>query len=260
MFKRVQEAMADVSETLRRVFQGVAVREGAVGLHLPPPGGVELGLPAGSRGWEPLAVRAQEGAWRVDARMQTEAMAFAANLCAEEGWTAWEAGATLMPVPLFMAGAAGRMAVPALPRKATAGRWMADRFTVRTRTGREPLGTPGVRSVAPAPPRPVAHRNLAHALARPVPVVGRALAAYPKAAQMRINLQLVKGTGENIRDLEVLGLFRVPRKGVRQIRIDPRSGRLLVSLSEEAVGAAQGMMVMARRRSDQAVLSCFVEP
>jgi hypothetical protein len=76
---------------------------------------------------------------------------------------------------------------------------------------------------------------------------------------MRYSLQLVRGTGENVRNLEVLGLFRLPRKGVADLRHDPRLGRLLVRLLPLAVRAERAPFILARRKDDGALVSCFVE-
>ena len=76
---------------------------------------------------------------------------------------------------------------------------------------------------------------------------------------MRYSLQLVRGTGENVRNLEVLGLFQIPSKGVVDLRHDPRQGRLLIQLESSAIKAPRAPFILARRRDDGALVSCFVE-
>jgi hypothetical protein len=76
---------------------------------------------------------------------------------------------------------------------------------------------------------------------------------------MRYSLQLVRGTGENVRNLEVLGLFRLPRKGVSDLRHDAKQGRILVRLESSAVRAPRAPFILARRKDDGSLLSCFVE-
>jgi hypothetical protein len=76
---------------------------------------------------------------------------------------------------------------------------------------------------------------------------------------MRYSLQLVRGTGENVRNLEVLGLYRLPRKGVADLRHDPARGRILVRLEPAAVRAPRAPFILARRKDDGSLLSCFVE-
>lgn len=260
MFKRVQEAVADVKETLRRAFHGVSVHQGAVGLGTPAVGETALVAPPPARAWTEFAAAAGEEPWALETRLQTGDLRLEAQLRTEDGWARWEAESRAIGAPLFQGGRTAHLEVPALPRQPKAGKIPLERFRIGVRQHRDPLRTPGTRRAEARCAAPATHRSLAHALRRPLAVEGRALASLPRPLQMRFTLQLVKGTGENIRDLDVLGLFPVPKKGVRQMRIDPRTGRLLVSLSEEAVGAPQGMMVMARRKVDQAVLSCFVEP
>jgi len=93
----------------------------------------------------------------------------------------------------------------------------------------------------------------------PVAIPGTTWAALPKPLQMRYSLELVKGTGENIRNVEVLGLFTIPDQGVLEMRHDPRSQRLLLKLSGEARGARRRPFLLAKRRTDGALVSCFLE-
>ena len=76
---------------------------------------------------------------------------------------------------------------------------------------------------------------------------------------MRYSLQLVRGTGENVRNLEVLGLFRIPSKGVADLRHDPGQGRILVRLEASAVRASRAPFILARRKDDGSLVSCYVE-
>lgn len=81
----------------------------------------------------------------------------------------------------------------------------------------------------------------------------------PKALMMRYNLQLVRATGENIRNLELVGVFRIPSKGTEQVHHDPATGRLMVTLGPAAAGARLAPFVLARRKSDASIVCCFVE-
>jgi hypothetical protein len=76
---------------------------------------------------------------------------------------------------------------------------------------------------------------------------------------MRYTLKLVRETGENIRNLEVLGLYRIPTRGTRQINHQAATGRLLVSLGPEAVGAPRAPFILARKKDDDSIVCCFVE-
>jgi hypothetical protein len=76
---------------------------------------------------------------------------------------------------------------------------------------------------------------------------------------MRYSLELVRATGENVRNLEVLGLFRLPRKGVTDLRHDPKTASILVRLEPAALKAPRAPFILARRKDDGALVSCFVE-
>jgi hypothetical protein len=92
-----------------------------------------------------------------------------------------------------------------------------------------------------------------------VPIKSQDIQRLPKGLWMRYSLQLVRGTGENVRNLEVLGLFRIPRKGVADLRHDPGQSRILVRLEASALRAPRAPFILARRKDDGTLLSCFVE-
>jgi len=70
---------------------------------------------------------------------------------------------------------------------------------------------------------------------------------------------VVRATGENIRNLDVIGLYRIPVVGTRQLNHDPATGRLLVTLGPEANGAKRALFILARRKTDASIVFCFVE-
>jgi hypothetical protein len=92
-----------------------------------------------------------------------------------------------------------------------------------------------------------------------VPIQAEDTQHLPKGIWMRYSLQLVRGTGENVRNLEVLGLFRIPRKGVADLRHDPKQGRILLRLESAALRAPRAPFILARRKDDGGLVSCFVE-
>ena len=258
MFRRVQEAMADVAETLRRTFRGVSVRGEDPRFMTPAMGGVE-GLKVVSKAaLEPLCTPPGSHPWRLSGKVEAPDMVFRPALQAEAGWESWAAGSHPIPVPFFKPGQASRLAVPALPRRAVAQRSMPEPFRITLRAHREPLRTPGTRTTPLGSEPPKVRKDLARALRRPISFRGQAFASLPKALQMRYTVQLVKATGENIRDLEVVGLFRVPRKGLGSLRVDPRGG-LLASVDIQGVEAPRDLLLLAKRKADQALLPCFLE-
>ena len=108
-----------------------------------------------------------------------------------------------------------------------------------------------------APPR--VRRDLETVLALPIAIPGEDFRKLPRALNMRYTFQLVKATGENIRNLEVLGVYLVPVRGVASLRHDARTGRILVNLGPEAVGAPRQRFLLARKKDDRGFVSCFVE-
>lgn len=259
MLGKVRDAVADAAETLRRVFTDPPVREVragrfAVRAHAEA-APVAIPLP----GLEPVAAVAVAMPLLAEEVHLGRLEAFAARLRTEEGWTRWGAEATVVRMAPLASEGAARVAVPPLPERA------------EVRSALEPLVRPGLRRVAaplprvgarrldPALPGGVSRSGLEVALRLPVPVQGEDIQRLPKGLWMRYSLQMVRATGENVRNLEVLGLFRLPRKGVSDLRHDARRGRILVRLESEAVKAARAPFILARRKDDGALLSCYLE-
>lgn len=256
---RLRGAVADAAETLRRLFREVPV-------HRPS---AALGQPA-SHGIPPLEALASSLEHRfnpevaapcleVEAPVRGEPAAWTARLVREDAWDRWSAGAAVLELEVFHPAGRRQMAVPPLPRVPRTARLEAGGFRIALRQHRQPLTRPGVFRVAQALPVPVVRRDLDRALGLPVSVAGEDLQRVPKALWMRYTLALVKATGENIRALEVLGLFRVPSRGVAALRHEARTGRLLLDLTREASGAPRVPLILARRREDHAILTCFPE-
>ena len=156
-------------------------------------------------------------------------------------------------------GQAARVAVPPLPRKATVlGRVEPPSRPASHRLS-ESLPQPGTRRMDPGLGHVAAVAGLETMLSLAVPLRGENIQHLPKGLWMRYSLQLVRGTGENVRNLEVLGLFRIPRKGVADLRHDPSQGRILVRMESSAIRSPRVPFILARRKDDGSLLSCFVE-
>ena len=284
MFGKVREVMADAAETLRRAYSGLAVVDvaperfrarghGSPLLDIQPRAGLEsLGASAlASRllGDQPVPIRQMEVPRAV--------------LHAESGWASWDAGAEVVRMAPLAARLSQPLALPTLPERVPVhggvealGRPVARRLThalpgTSIRRLAEPLTRPATRTLDPGLPAPATRtadsrlqapavrRSLEAALAFPVPIQAEDIQHLAKGLWMRYSLQLVRGTGENVRNLEVLGLFRIPRKGVAELHHDPRQGRILVRFEPTAVGAPRIPFILARRKDDGALVSCFVE-
>lgn len=259
MLGRVREAVADAAETLRRAFSDLAVTE-----VVPEPfrlcshGSAGLGATA-CPGLEAPQAAARTPILLREAVEGRALEPFQAVLQAEAGWDRWGAEATVVQMTPLEAGRAARMAVPALPRKAqTLGRVEAP-LAPGVRRWAEPLLRPGIRRLPLTIERGGALPGLGVLFRLPQPVQGVDIQRLPKGLWMRYSLQLVRGTGENVRNLEVIGLFRIPRKGVADLRHDPRLGRILLHLEPAAATAPRAPFILAKRKDDGALVSCFVE-
>ena len=259
MFGRVRGAMADAAETLRRTFAGLPVvtvvpepfhpgsRRGALLEVAPRPG------------LDPLAATGRGARLFQEGVPSLALPPLVAKLQAEAGFASWGAEAEVVRMTPLEPGRAARVTVPPLPRQVrTLGR-MEPPACPGTRRVAEPLARPGTRRLDPRLSEVSALAGLEVILGLPIPIRAEDIQRLPKGLWMRYSLQLVRGTGENVRNLEVLGLFRIPRKGVADLRHDPRQSRILVRLEASAVRAPREPFILARRKDDGALLSCFVE-
>ncbi len=255
-FKR---AVSDVAETIRRAFQNPRCFPLDTGFTNPASGRVE-----------PLEARSMEAPFRLKAilgaehlafhpDLQVEPMCFSVRILDEDAWASWAAGAKVCEMSLFLPGACNRLTVTPLPRKAQCRKAELPPLRASTRVIRGVLKRPAVRQELLRIKPPRTQKALELALGWPIAIPGEDLQKLPKALNMRYTLQLVKGTGENIRNLEVLGVFLLPAKGVTSLRHDPQTGRLLVNLGIEAVGARRKQFILARKKDDRGYVSCFVE-
>lgn len=259
MLGRMKEAVSDAAETLRRSFAALKVIEvspepftlhshGSAGLGAIPRAGLEPPR-AESRDlpllWNAAETRALEP--------------FRASLKDESAWARWGAEATVLRMAPLEPGRAARVAVPPLPRQAVVAGRVDPPAPPAARQLSEPLVRPGTRRLNPALEGGTPRQGLSVAFAFPVPIQGEDIQRLSKGLWMRYSLQLVRGTGENVRNLEVLGLFRIPRKGVADLKHDPGLGRILVQLEPAAASAPRAPFILARRKDDGVLVSCFVE-
>ncbi len=256
---RLREAVADVAETLRRIFSDVPVRQHPAALPQPrAQGAPRLEVAAVQPAFRFVAQPASP-AWRVTGTVREEPTTWVPRHCREDAWDRWSAGAAVLTLEVFQPASRKQLRVPALPRAAGVARLEPGGFRLSLRQFRQPFPRPGVFRETAILPRPRVLRDLDRALGLPVAVGAEDLQRIPKALWMRYTLALVRGTGENIRALEVLGLFRVPSRGVTALHHDPRTGRLLLELTREASGAPRVPLILARRKEDRAILTCFPE-
>lgn len=256
---RFRDAVSDMAETIRRVFKDPPAH--GVRVELPAPVGRSVPFPATQASRPPFQlVAVPRGVPTLEPHPpRGESFAWEARLLAEEGLARWDAGAQVCVLPLFQAQGCSRLEVPPLPRRPKVLEGETGAFRTRGRSGLE--GLPGTRAcsleVLLQPPR--AHRDLETALALPVAFQGEDIPRIPKAIWMRYTLKMVRETGENIRNLEVLGLYRIPQRGTRSINHQASTGRLLVTLGPDAAGARRAPFIIARKKDDGSMVCCFVE-
>jgi hypothetical protein len=256
---RLKEAFSDLAETIRRVFQPPPSHPVPVGWKLPFPGQVPALAATVAQPFEPCQATARAQELLGQAVAIPEALGFAAKVTAEPGWAAWETGAKVCALPLFRPERCARLEVPPLPRRVAARQAKTGDLATRSRSGWAAFAPPGVRRAQDGFAAPRSCRGLERVLALPVAVAGEDMAKVSKALWMRYTLQLVRATGENIRGLDVIGLYRIPAKGTRQLNQDPATGKLLVTLGPEASGARRSLFILARRKSDASTVYCFLE-
>ncbi len=259
MLQRVRGAMADAAETLRQAFAGLKVQE-----LVPQP------LRAGSHAWGDLQAEARAGLEVPDAPIQEAVLLkeivqerclppIEARVVTEAGWQQGPGSVEAARMTVLEPGRATSLAVPPLPRARAAQGPLEALARPGLRRLNETLPRPGWRrlevGLGAVPARP----GLPLLLTLPLPIRGEAIHRLPKGLWMRYSLELVRATGENVRNLEVLGLYQLPRKGVTDLRHDPRTASILVRLEPAALRASRAPFILARRKDDGALVSCFVE-
>lgn len=256
---RFKEAFTDMAETLRRVFQDPQAHSMPVDLSGPAQGAMDL---LESKGLEP-PYRFQpvlKAAERLpDPRLLGEPVSFLPQLRAEDSWGRWSSGAVVCEMPVFSPGGCTRVGVPPLPRSASVRRVETVSFRASAQACREWIADPEVRGGCPSLGWPGTRQALNLALGLPISVQGQPFQQLSKALGMRYTLQLVKASGENIRNLDILGIYLIPQQGVRSLKHDPRTGRVLLELGAEASRSPRAPFILARKKDDRSYVSCFVE-
>ena len=259
MFGRVKDAMADAAETLRRAFAGLNVVEMVPEPFMLRSHGSAALAAEGRGGLEPPATACQAMRILGDVVEGRTLPPFQTSLRAESGWARWGAEAEVIRMTPLESSRAARVAVPPLPRKAQAQGRLEPPPRPAARRWAEPLAPPSARRMEPGLNSCGVEAGLEAMLSLAVPIQAENIHQLPKGLWMRYSLQLVRGTGENVRNLEVIGLFRIPRKGVADLRHDPSRSRILVRLEPSALRASRAPFILARRKDDGTLVSCYVE-
>ncbi|MBP1627716.1 MAG: hypothetical protein H6Q00_2191 [Holophagaceae bacterium] len=256
---RLKGAVSDVAETLRRVFSAPPCHSLDPSLDtfnilaLEPFEGRILGPDFLCRA---ELVQPELG---LAVRVGLETVAFQPRVQGDSAFSAWAAGAQVCEMPVFGDASGVRSQIPPLPRRANVRNLPLDAPKARSRGGLETVSRPRTFQAEPTLQAPKVRRDLELALGLPMAILGEDPQQLPKPLWMRYTLQIVKATGENIRNLDVLGIYRIPTKGVTGLRHDARTGRLVIQLGSAASGAPRAPFILARRKDDRTIVSCYLE-
>jgi hypothetical protein len=97
------------------------------------------------------------------------------------------------------------------------------------------------------------------AFMEPIGIKSKDLASVPKSIWMRYTMRLVKETGENVKNLQIIGLYSIPKNGVKSIAHSASDGGIQILVSAEAVDSKHCTLVVARKKSDNATISYIMD-
>jgi len=105
---------------------------------------------------------------------------------------------------------------------------------------------------------PVCYRSVERAMLIPINIRSEDLEGVSRALMMRYSLQLVKETGENIKNLEIIGLYRIPKNGLKSVKHDATTGLLKIVAGADAQNSKECYLLVARKKSNSSIVSCMV--
>jgi hypothetical protein len=106
---------------------------------------------------------------------------------------------------------------------------------------------------------PGCHRSVERALAAPITIKSKDISNVPKAMWMRHTLHLVKETGENVKNIQIIGLYKIPKNGVKKIGHSASSGSVYVHVGADAIDSKRCTLVVARKKSDNTIISYITD-
>jgi hypothetical protein len=93
----------------------------------------------------------------------------------------------------------------------------------------------------------------------PISIKSKDLASVPKSIWMRYTMHLVKETEENVKNLQIIGLDLIPKHGVKSMTHSASDGSLQIRVGAEAVNSEHCTLVVAREKSDNAIISYIMD-
>ncbi len=257
--KHLKNSFADLAETLKRLFtapktQSLDLQTGPLTVHSLPP--LEGCVREHSCAFQ---FHIQPTPLHIKATLQT-LPPLEARIHEEKGWDAWTIQGGSLAVPLFSPAHRIPFEVPRISRKALIHKASPEPWQIRIHHATLARFQPRIlRPSFRDDKQPNALQNLDLMFQRPFQMAGIPFHSLPKPLQMRYSLQLVKSTQHNIRSMDILGLFNLPKSGVNAMRFDNSKNRLLLALTPVAARAKRVPFLLARLKDSGEVLSCYPE-
>lgn len=262
MLGRIKDTVEDVAETIKRAFVGPAVHS-APQFFIETPVSNAMSLPVASTLVAPLTISANisVASLLLSAPVSNADVQFRPRVLLETG-EAFKANAKLVSIPLAWSGVVKSAEIPRM--NAPAVRGVDDSYSVfKTEFYVLPqfsLKLEKTYKLNTSMNTPRCFASVETALSRPIGIQSENVEKISKALLMRYTIQLVKETRENIRNLEIIGLYSIPKKGVRAIKRDASAGLLRILVGPEAQNSEYNKLMLARKKSDSTIVSCVVNP
>jgi len=98
-------------------------------------------------------------------------------------------------------------------------------------------------------------QSIERALMESIIIKSQDIAGVPKALWMRYTMLLVKKTGENVKNLQIIGIYKIPKNGVKKISHSASRGIIRIHVGSEAIDAQDCTLVIAKKKSDDTIMS-----
>jgi hypothetical protein len=103
------------------------------------------------------------------------------------------------------------------------------------------------------------HRSLERALMIPINIRSEDLTKLSKAILMRYTILLLKESNENIKNIEIIGLYRIPKIGVKKMQYNSTNELLQIIAGTDAQKCTERCkLLLARRKSNATTISCII--
>lgn len=263
MLGRIKDAVEDVAETIKRAFSGPKVHSASSFFIREPESKTVTWLMADAKvagllstpDIVPLPLF-------VSASTNSHNMKFVTQSFSETG-EVFKADAVLVSISLVWSGVVVSADIPGM--NSPAMKRLEETYAViPPKPHAIPQAQIGIKygktySINTQMKEPECYKSLERALLVPIHVKSEDLEGISRALLMRYGLQLVKETGENIKNLEIIGLYKIPKKGLKSVKHDAASGTLKIIAGADAQNSQNCIVLVARKKSNSAIVSCMLD-